>query len=298
MKLLVGLGNPGSKYAGNRHNVGFMAVERIAAHCGLGPWRKNFQGQIAAGRIDSERVLLLKPQTYYNEAGRSVGEAMRFHDIDVADLVVFHDEIDLAPGKIRVKTGGGHAGNNGLRSIVSHLSADFVRVRIGVGHPGDKNKVANYVLRDFPRADALWLETMLDAIAASAGRIVAGDLERFQTDVSQKLSDIVKDNKPANPAAGQTGAANVPQGPRKTAKPASGGKSHAGRPKPKPAKSGSPSQQQLARQSARPAGRKAKPAATETDTAATSDAEPPKVAPTTALADRLKQWLARGGKKG
>jgi len=291
MKLLVGLGNPGSKYSGNRHNVGFMAVERIAAHLGLGPWRKNFNGMVAAGRIDSERVLLLKPQTYYNEAGRAVGEAMRFHDIGVADLIVFHDEIDLAPGKLRIKTGGGHAGNNGLRSIISHVSADFVRVRIGVGHPGNKAQVANYVLHDFPRADALWLETMLDAIAAAAPRLVSGNLERFQTDVSQKLSDVVKGDK--DPQDSETAPRAKSGPPRKPLqKPTGGGTGRSG----KPTKSGSaPNQQQLARQSARPADRMPKPAETDTSAAATAAAaKQDKPHTATALADRLKQWLSRG----
>lgn len=291
MKLLVGLGNPGGKYSGNRHNVGFMAVERIASHLGLGPWRKNFHAQIAAGRIDSARVLLLKPQTYYNEAGRAVAEAMRFHDIGIEDLIVFHDEIDLAPGKLRVKTGGGHAGNNGLRSIISHLSADFVRVRIGVGHPGDKAQVAKYVLHDFPRADALWLETMLDAIAAAAPRLVAGDLERFQTDVSQKLSDVVKADKQGEDRA--TGSAE-PTGtrggvPRKKGK---GKSADAG----KPSKGGVPSQQQLARAAARGPARKPKPSAKPAGEARTPTDDAGKPAPT-ALADRLKQWLSGGGKK-
>jgi peptidyl-tRNA hydrolase, PTH1 family len=302
MKLFVGLGNPGSKHSGNRHNVGFMAVERIAAHQSLGPWRKRFQGLAADGVLSGERVLLLKPQTYYNEAGRSVGEAARFLKLDVADLVVFHDEIDLAPGKLRVKTGGGHAGNNGLRSIISHLSADFTRVRIGVGHPGDKDKVAGYVLRDFPRADAAWLETMLDGIAAAAPRLVAGDTERFQTDVAQRLNDLAKQNRdggggasgddggrrpPSHGGSGRAQAPNTRQGER----PARGGGS-------KP-KSGQPSQQALARKSARGPARTSKPSRE----AATSEAETTREAgaedqPTaTALADRLKRWLAGRGSK-
>ncbi len=154
MKLFVGLGNPGDEYARNRHNVGFMCVDRIAAAHGFGPWKKKFQGFACEGEIAGERVLLLKPQTYMNESGRSVGEAARFLKIAEADIVVFYDEIDLAPGKLKVKTGGGNAGHNGLRSISAHLGNDYVRVRIGVGHPGNKELVARWVLNDFAKADA------------------------------------------------------------------------------------------------------------------------------------------------
>jgi len=292
MKLFVGLGNPGSKYSGNRHNVGFMAVERIAAHQGFGPWRKRFHGLAADGVLDGEKVLLLKPQTYYNEAGQSVGEAMRFLKLGVGDLVVFHDEIDLAPGKLRVNTGGGHAGNNGLRSIISHLSADFARVRIGVGHPGDKDKVAGYVLHDFPRADAAWLETMLDGIAAASPRLATGDVERFQTDVSQRLSDLAKSDKDGGVPRPK------PEGPprRPSGKPSSGGKRSPSGSAAK-AKGGPPSQQALARKSARGPQPKSKPVRS----AAASDADAPShegsgepQAPT-ALADRLKRWLAGRG---
>jgi len=291
MKLFVGLGNPGSKYAGNRHNVGFMAVERIAAHQGFGPWRNRFHGLAADGVLDGEKVLLLKPQTYYNEAGQSVGEAVRFLKLGVGELVVFHDEIDLAPGKLRVKTGGGHAGNNGLRSIISHLSADFARVRIGVGHPGDKDKVAGYVLRDFPRADAPWLETMLDGIAAASARLASGDTERFQTDVAQRLSDLAKSDKDSE-------TRQAPEGPprRPSGKPSAGGKRPASSGAAK-AKAGPPSQQALARKSARGPQPKSKPvrpaSAPDPGTSGKEDGEE---APTpTALADRLKRWLAGRG---
>lgn len=298
MKLFVGLGNPGSKHSGNRHNVGFMAVERIAAHQGLGPWRKRFLGMASDGVLGGEKVLLLKPQTYYNEVGRSVGEAARFLKLDVADLVVFHDEIDLAPGKLRVKSGGGHAGNNGLRSIISHLSAEFTRVRIGIGHPGDKDKVAGYVLRDFPRADAAWLETMLDEIAAASPRLAAGDTERFQTDVAQRLNDLIKqteddggtgrDDGGRRPPSRDARGRDAPGSTRGGNKPARTG----GGAKPK---SGQPSQQALARKSARGPALKTKPtrqaaAAPDKDkTAGTGSQEPPAG---TALADRLKRWLA------
>ena len=137
MKLFVGLGNPGAKYAGNRHNIGYMAVDRIAADHGFGPWRSKFQGVISEGRLGREKVILLKPETFMNLSGQSVGEAMRFHKLEPADVIVFHDELDLAPGKCRLKTGGGHAGHNGLRSIHAHIGEAYDRVRLGIGHPGD-----------------------------------------------------------------------------------------------------------------------------------------------------------------
>jgi PTH1 family peptidyl-tRNA hydrolase len=189
MKLFVGLGNPGDKYARNRHNVGFMAVERIAARHGFGPWRKKFSGLAADGEIDGEKVLLLEPQTYMNDSGQSVGEAMRFHKLAEDDIAVFHDEIDLAPGKLKVKVGGGNAGHNGLRSISAHIGNDYRRVRIGVGHPGVKELVHAWVLRDFAKADQEWLDALLDAIADAAGRLAAGDEARFLTDVSRKLRE-------------------------------------------------------------------------------------------------------------
>ena len=187
MKLFVGLGNPGGKYAGNRHNVGYRAIERIAERHGFSPWRKRFQGRTSDGEIEGEKVVLLEPETYMNDSGRAVGEALRFLKIPIGDLVVLYDEIDLAPGKLKVKTGGGNAGHNGLRSISSHLENEYVRVRIGVGHPGHKDLVASYVLHDFAKADKSWLEPLLDAIADHAGRLAAGDHARYLTDVARTL---------------------------------------------------------------------------------------------------------------
>ena len=187
MKLLVGLGNPGSKYARNRHNVGFMAVERIAEKHRFGPWKRKFSGLAADGEIAGEKVLLLKPDTDMNESGRSVGEAVRFLKIAEGEIVAFHDELDLAPGKIKVKTGGGNAGHNGLRSITQHVGNEFVRVRIGIGHPGAKELVHGYVLHDFARADEAWLETLLDAMSDAAGRLATGDPARFLTDVARVI---------------------------------------------------------------------------------------------------------------
>lgn len=189
MKLFVGLGNPGSEYAKNRHNVGFMAVDEIARAHGFGPWKRKFKGLAADGELAGEKILLLKPDTYMNESGRSVGEAARFLKVEEKDIVVFYDEIDLAPAKLKVKTGGGNAGHNGLRSISAHLGNDYVRVRIGVGHPGVKELVARWVLSDFAKADQAWLEPLLEAIAKAAPRLARDDQSRFLTDVAKELGD-------------------------------------------------------------------------------------------------------------
>ena len=188
MKLFVGLGNPGGEYARHRHNVGFMALDRIAERHRLPAWRRKFEGEATEGEIGGERVLLLKPATYMNESGRAVGAAARFLKIALADIVVFHDELDLAPGKLKVKAGGGNAGHNGLRSISAHLGNDYVRVRIGIGHPGSRELVHGWVLHDFARADRDWLDPLLDAMADAAGRLAAGDQARFQTDVARTLA--------------------------------------------------------------------------------------------------------------
>jgi peptidyl-tRNA hydrolase, PTH1 family len=187
MKLFVGLGNPGSAYTRHRHNVGFMALDRIAERHGFASWRKRFHGLVTDGPIGGRRVLLLKPQTYMNDSGQAVGEAQRYLKIAEGDIYVFHDEIDLAPGKLKVKGGGGNAGHNGLRSISAHIGNDYARVRIGVGHPGSKDLVSHHVLHDFAKADAAWLDPMLDAMADAAGRLVAGDEARFLTDVARAL---------------------------------------------------------------------------------------------------------------
>src|SRR5262245_52833531 len=187
MKLLVGLGNPGQEYARHRHNVGFVALERIAARHGLGPWKRKHRGLTAEGSIGGHRVMLLMPQTYMNESGQAVGEAQRYLKIAEGDITVIHDEIDLAPGKLKIKVGGGNAGHNGLRSISAHVGNEYTRVRIGVGHPGSKDAVIGYVLHDFAKADQVWLEPMLDAIAETAGRLAAGDDARFLTDVAVRL---------------------------------------------------------------------------------------------------------------
>jgi PTH1 family peptidyl-tRNA hydrolase len=187
VKLIVGLGNPGGKYAGHRHNVGFMAVDRLVDAHGFGVWRERFNGLLAEGRIGSSQALLLKPTTMMNQSGQSVGAAMRYHKIEPSDLIVLHDELDVAAGKVKVKTGGGHAGHNGLRSIDQHIGPDYVRVRIGIGHPGDKRLVSHHVLSDFSKADRDWLEPLLDAVAACFPVLAEGDQARFATDLARRL---------------------------------------------------------------------------------------------------------------
>ena len=189
MKLWVGLGNPGAKHARNRHNIGFMAVDRIAADHGFAPWRAKFQGEVSEGRLGADKVLLLKPGTYMNLSGQSVRAALDFHKITPADLTVFHDELDLAPGKMRLKQGGGHAGHNGLRSIHAHLGTDaYARVRLGIGHPGHKDAVAGYVLHDFASADADWLDDLMRGISDGAAALAAGDGAAFQNAVALRTA--------------------------------------------------------------------------------------------------------------
>ncbi|WP_316191162.1 aminoacyl-tRNA hydrolase [Bradyrhizobium sp. SZCCHNS2096] len=169
MLLFVGLGNPGAKYARNRHNIGFMAVDAIARRHGFSPWRRRFQGETSEGSLDSERVILLKPTTYMNESGRSVQEALNFFKLGVGEVTVFQDELELPPGKLRVKVGGGIAGHNGLRSISAHIGNDYRRVRLGIGHPGVKELVHGHVLSDFAKAEMPWVEALCDAVADNAG---------------------------------------------------------------------------------------------------------------------------------
>lgn len=188
MKLFVGLGNPGAKYAGNRHNIGFMAVDRIAADHGFTPWRKAFQGLVAEGRLGGGKVALLKPETFMNLSGQSVQAAVAFWKLPLSEVTVFHDELDLAPGKLRLKQGGGHAGHNGLRSIHGHLGEAYSRVRLGIGHPGHKDAVASYVLHDFAKADADWLEDLLRGISDGAGALAAGDGQKFMNAVSLRTA--------------------------------------------------------------------------------------------------------------
>jgi len=198
MKLFAGLGNPGQKYAKNRHNIGFMALEQIASDHGFGPWKAKFQGQISEGRLGREKVLLLKPETFMNNSGQSLRAALDFYKLDSTDVIVFHDEIDLAPAKVRVKTGGGHAGHNGLRSIHAHISPNYDRVRLGVGHPGHKDKVPSYVLNDFAKADQNWLDDVLRGIGDGAAHLAEGDTAKFLNAVALRAA-------PARPSTGTKG---------------------------------------------------------------------------------------------
>ena len=183
MRLVVGLGNPGTQHVGNRHNIGFMAVQEIARRHGFGPWRRRFQGVATEGPIGAERVLLLLPGTYMNESGRAVGEAAHFYKLALSDIVVLHDEVDLPPGKVRVKAGGGIAGHNGLRSISAHVGNDYRRVRIGIGHPGAKEMVHGHVLGDFSKAEREWVDALAGVIADNAGLLAKGDDATFQNKV-------------------------------------------------------------------------------------------------------------------
>ena len=180
MLVIAGLGNPGAEYARNRHNIGFMAVDAISERGRFGPFRSRHQGLTADGLVGDERVTLIKPQTYMNKSGRSVGEALRYAKLSLSALVVIHDELDLAPGKVRVKVGGGDAGHNGLRSITAHVGPGYRRVRLGIGHPGDKSLVHNYVLNDFAKSEAGWVEAVCRAIAEAAPLLAAGQDASFQ----------------------------------------------------------------------------------------------------------------------
>lgn len=208
MRLFVGLGNPGAKHSGNRHNIGYMAADRIAADHGFSPWRSKFQGRVAEGRLGSTKALLLKPETFMNLSGQSVGEAARFFRIPTGDVTVLHDELDLAPGKCRFKRGGGHAGHNGLRSVHAHIGADYCRIRLGIGRPERKEQVMRFVLGDFAGADREWLENLLRGVSEGAPKLAAGNPERFMNAVSLRVAP------PRSPAA--------PRRPRKPSEDPSG----------------------------------------------------------------------------
>ncbi|WP_375397030.1 aminoacyl-tRNA hydrolase [uncultured Sphingomonas sp.] len=189
MQLWVGLGNPGAQYAMHRHNVGFMAVDAIAEVQAFGSVRKQFQGWTQEGRIGEERLLLLKPATFMNDSGRSIGEALRYHKLDIDDLTIFHDELDLEPGKVRVRRGGGAAGHNGIRSAIQHVGDAFRRVRIGIGHPGHKDRVTGHVLGNYAKAEIEPLSDLLGAIAAEAAWLAVGDDARFMNDVALRTQE-------------------------------------------------------------------------------------------------------------
>lgn len=212
MLLVVGLGNPGTEYARNRHNIGFMAADELVRRHSFGPWRAKFQGEVAEGVIGGDKVLLLKPHTYMNLSGQSVGQAARFLKIAVEDIVVLHDELDLPPGRLRVKRGGGAGGHNGLKSIDQHLGQNYRRVRLGIGHPGDKDRVAGYVLHDFAKADQAWIGPLLDAVADAFPMLAKGDDSAFMTRVAALTAPAkpAKRDKPAE-AARATPPADPPK---------------------------------------------------------------------------------------
>lgn len=211
MKLIVGLGNPGAKYAGNRHNIGFMATDEIhRRHSSFQPWRARFQGQVSEGRLGSEKVLLLKPSTFMNESGRSVGEAMRFFKVEPEDIVIIYDELDLPPAKFRMKKGGGHGGHNGLRSISAHIGPDYRRLRLGIGHPGDKKLVSNYVLGDFAKADQDWLDPLLAEIADNAGMLAEAKDSQFANKLTLAL-EPEKARRNGKPTSAKTEQASKPK---------------------------------------------------------------------------------------
>lgn len=211
MLLFVGLGNPGSQYEKHRHNVGFMALDRIVERHNFSAAPKRWQAETAEGRLGGEKIIALKPQTYMNNSGQSVGEAMRFFKLTPADVVVFYDELDLAFGKIKVKVGGGAAGHNGIRSITQHIGPDFARVRIGIGHPGDKARVHGHVLGDFAKAEQDTLEDMLDAVANEAGYLAERDNPRFMTEVARRL-------QPQRPNGSKKADEPTPAAPARKAK--------------------------------------------------------------------------------
>jgi PTH1 family peptidyl-tRNA hydrolase len=187
MRLFVGLGNPGAKFSGNRHNIGFMVIDEIARRHGFAPWRRRFQGETSEGTLDGERVVLLRPSTFMNESGRAVQEAAGFFKLAANEITVFQDELELTPGKVRVKVGGGIAGHNGLRSISAHIGNDYRRVRLGIGHPGIKDLVHSYVLSDFAKDERGWVEALREAIADNAGLLVAAHDSTFQNRVHLAL---------------------------------------------------------------------------------------------------------------
>ncbi|MEM7489865.1 MAG: aminoacyl-tRNA hydrolase [Pseudomonadota bacterium] len=214
MQLWVGLGNPGAKYAGNRHNIGFMALDRIASDHGAGPWRAKFQGELADIRFGSTRVWLLKPQTFMNLSGQAVGEAMRFHKLGPQDVTVFHDELDLAPGRTKVKRGGGHVGHNGLRSIHQHIGEAYGRVRLGIGHPGHKDRVSGYVLSDFAKAEGALLDDWLRGLSDGAPKLAEGDAPGFLNAVAQRTAPPRSSKTPsADPPPARDAAPEEPEAP-------------------------------------------------------------------------------------
>jgi PTH1 family peptidyl-tRNA hydrolase len=200
MKIIAGLGNPGAQYAGNRHNIGFMAVDALQRLPSFSPWARKFKAEISEGEIDGEKVLLMKPLTYMNLSGESVGEAMRFFKLAPADIIVIHDELDLLAGRVRIKTGGGHGGHNGLKSLDAHCGKEYRRLRLGIGHPGDKERVHGHVLGDFAKADRVWLDPLLDAIADNAAMLLKGEDSQLMNKLALATGSKPEAEKPAKVA--------------------------------------------------------------------------------------------------
>lgn len=216
MHLLVGLGNPGGQYAANRHNIGFMALDAIHARHGFSPWRSRFSAKISEGRIASHKVLLAKPQTFMNLSGQSAGEIARFYKLDPEDITVLHDELDLETGRTRIKRGGGHGGHNGLKSLDAHLGKDYRRIRLGIGHPGHKDLVSGYVLRDFSKAEQAWVDALCDEVSRSIEMALDGK----EGDLNAKLNEATAQWRPEKAKK----AENKPAKPEPSA--ASGSQSH------------------------------------------------------------------------
>ncbi|MCA2378866.1 aminoacyl-tRNA hydrolase [Agrobacterium sp. 22-211-1] len=206
MKIIAGLGNPGAQYAGNRHNIGFMAVDALQRLPSFSPWARKFKAEISEGEIAGEKVLLMKPLTYMNLSGESVGEAMRFFKLAPGDIIAIHDELDLLAGRTRIKTGGGHGGHNGLKSLDAHCGKEYRRLRLGIGHPGDKERVHGHVLGDFAKADRVWLDPLLDAIADNAAMLVKGEDSQLMNKLALATGSKPEAEKPVKAAkpAGQS----------------------------------------------------------------------------------------------
>lgn len=204
MIIIAGLGNPGTQYAANRHNIGFMALDALQRLPSFSPWSKKFKAEISEGEIAGEKILLMKPQTFMNLSGEAVGEAMRFYKVKTGDIIAVHDELDLAPGRARIKIGGGHGGHNGLKSIDAHCGKEYRRLRLGIGHPGDKDRVNGHVLGDFAKSDRTWLEPLLDAVADNADLLVKGEDSQLMNKLALAVGVKTEDKqatKPAKPPA-------------------------------------------------------------------------------------------------
>ena len=211
MLIIAGLGNPGAKYAGNRHKIGFMAVDGIQRRPGFAPWSKKFKAEISEGELAGEKVLLMKPQTFMNLSGEAVGEAMRFYKLAPKDILAIYDELDLAPGKARIKTGGGHGGHNGIKSLDAHCGKDYRRLRLGIGHPGAKELVHNHVLGDFAKADRAWLEPLIDAHADNAEMLVRREDSQFLNKLALAIGDKLASPAPSSPPKKPSGQSHIHQ---------------------------------------------------------------------------------------